>query len=96
MKRLIHIALSLSLVPCMALAEPSFEGLGTLGGTSSSVSDLSDDGSRVVGASDNGTFTEAYLWTSGSMLGLGRLGVLDSQAIAISDDLSTIVGTSNN
>ena len=90
------ITFALLLLSSWVHAEPSFEALGTLGGDSSTVTDLSEDGASVVGSSSNGTFTEAYVWSLGTMTGLGDLGGQSSQATAISADLSTIVGRSNN
>ena len=90
------IASVLLLLSFSLQAEPSFEALGTLGGNSSTVADLSDDGSHVVGSSSNGSYTEAYVWSLGTMTGLGNLGGQRSQATAISADLNTVVGTSDN
>lgn len=79
-----------------AYAEPRFDAIGTLGGDSSNVADLSADGSTIVGSSSNGIFTEAYMWRLGTMTGLGDLGGQYSAATAISADLNSIVGSSDN
>jgi uncharacterized membrane protein len=87
----------LALMVWIGLASPaaavSFTGLGDLpGGRFSSVaSDVSGDGSVVVGASGS----EAFRWTSsGGMVGLGDLpgGRFDSLAYGVSHDGSVVVG----
>ena len=82
----------------MCLAVPvahaqSFSGLGFLpGGTQSTASRVSRDGSVVVGTANG---NRAYRWTSaGGMVNLGTLpGGTDSFASDVSDDGSVVVGT---
>ena len=89
-------AIMLALIVAAAHADTRFVPLGNLGGVSSTAGGISADGTVVVGASDNGTFEEAYLWTNGIMTPLGHLGGEASRARAISSDLSTVVGGSHN
>ena len=82
----------------MCLAVPaahaqSFSGLGFLpGGTQSTASRVSRDGSVVVGTANG---NRAFRWTSaGGMVNLGTLpGGTDSFASDVSDDGSVVVGT---
>jgi len=73
-----------------------FFGLGDLpgGGFSSSVADISADGSVVVGSSLSGSGQEAFRWQSGVMTGLGDFagGTFESLAHATSADGSVVVG----
>jgi probable HAF family extracellular repeat protein len=74
-------------------------GLGDLpgGAFDSYASDVSDDGSVVVGGGTSESGPEAFRWTTGSgMVGLGDLpgGAFESQAIDVSDDGSVVVGSS--
>ncbi|WP_054533906.1 HAF repeat-containing protein [Herpetosiphon geysericola] len=70
-------------------------GLGTLGGTNSSASDISN-GERIIGTSDtaNGE-SHAFMWYRGTMTDLGTLGGPSSAANEINDH-KVIVGTSSN
>lgn len=76
----------------------SFQGLGDLagGGFGSQASDVSADGSVVVGfsASANGPDGEAFRWTSAGMERLGDLehGLFQSSAWGVSADGSVVVG----
>src|SRR5262247_2126167 len=82
----------------MCLAVPvahaqSFSGLGFLpGGTQSTASRVSRDGSVVVGTANG---NRAFRWTSaGGMVNLGTLpGGTDSFASDVNDDGSVVVGT---
>src|SRR4030095_8776675 len=82
----------------MCLAVPvahaqSFSGLGFLpGGTQSTASRVSRDGSFVVGTANG---NRAFRWTSvGGMVNLGTLpGGTDSFAADVSDDGSVVIGT---
>ncbi|MBX9792466.1 MAG: PEP-CTERM sorting domain-containing protein [Pirellulales bacterium] len=72
-------------------------GLGDLpgGGFGSRASDVSADGSVVVGSRQSTSGTEAFRWTSGEgMVGLGDLpgGIFYSQAAGVSADGSVVVG----
>ncbi len=71
---------------------PEF-GLGDLGGDSVAT-DVSGDGSVVVGWSRSPSCSEAFRWEDGLMMGLGTLpgGIFGSQARAVSADGSAIVG----
>ena len=81
---------------CLALPvahAQSFSGLGFLpGGTQSTASRVSRDGSVVVGTANG---NRAFRWTSaGGMVNLGTLpGGTDSFASDVSDDGSVVVGT---
>jgi uncharacterized membrane protein len=84
------------------------QGLGHLkynksGRTTSQAYDICSDGSKIVGKSYNGNYTEAFYWDSikgmrslKSLLskdfGLKLAGWTLTEARAISDDGSTIVG----
>ena len=75
----------------------SFQGLGDLpgGGFRSYATDVSADGSVVVGTGSSESGFEAFRWTSGDgMVGLGFLpGANDhSLAYAVSSDGSVVVG----
>lgn len=75
-----------------------FIPLGDLpgGDFNSGASDVSDDGSVVVGGSSSASGGEAFRWTStGGMLGLGDLpgGSFSSSASGVSADGSVVVGT---
>lgn len=102
MRRLIT-ALIVGLVLCIislatrVLAQSSFQGLGHLGGGTSSAADISGDGLVVVGTSHNGQEDEAFRWTAATgMLGLGTPAGGSSAANAVSADGSVIVGRFNN
>ncbi len=72
-------------------------GLGTLGRTRSGASDVSADGSVVVGyVHSDETSYEAFRWEDGVMVGLGTLGGEDSRAHGVSVDGSVVWGTSDN
>ena len=76
----------------------SYTDLGTFGGTISYASDVSADGSVVVGQAwtTNDNAGRAFRWTASSntMVDLGTLGGIDSAANAVSDDGSVVVGRS--
>jgi probable HAF family extracellular repeat protein len=80
-------------------APPSFQGLGLLpGGNWTEPTDVSADGSVVIGAGSTASGTEAFRWTrSGGIQGLGHLfeSHIYGWAHAISDDGTTIVGESH-
>jgi len=75
-------------------------GLGVLsGGTDSSASDISFDGTVIVGSSKSSFGYEAFRWTAETgMVGLGDLsgGDYSSGANAVSSDVSVIVGTASS
>jgi len=74
----------------------TFQGLGDLPGGSflSNASDVSADGSVVVGQGRSASGREVFRWTSGGgMVGLGGLGGIAS---AVSADGSVVVGTLDN
>jgi len=77
--------------------DPNFIPLGDLpgGDFGSGASDVSDDGSVVVGASISAEGGEAFRWTSAGMMGLGDLpgGRFGSGAEAVSADGNVVVGT---
>jgi probable HAF family extracellular repeat protein len=82
-------------------AETGIVGLGTLDGTDSQSAvygSVSDDGSIVVGYSDNAAGRrEAFIWSAATgMVGLGTLGGYHSVATSVSGDASTVVGYSSN
>jgi len=84
-----------------AWAGASFTGLGDLPGGSfqSFGTDISADGSTVVGSSNSANGAEAFAWTaSGGMVGLGDLpgGNFQSIATNISADGTTVVGQSGS
>lgn len=69
-------------------------GLGTLGGSVSSASDVSASG-QVVGYSGTAAGTyHAFLWTGGTMTDLGTLGGANSFASAI-NDRGQVVGSAD-
>jgi probable HAF family extracellular repeat protein len=70
--------------------------IGTLGGDRSAALCVSDDGSVVVGRSNNGSGSyHAFMWTAAhGMRDLGTLGGDGSEATGISSDGSVIVGWS--
>jgi probable HAF family extracellular repeat protein len=72
--------------------------LGTLGGAQSYASNVSADGSVVVGYSNNSARNDrAFRWTQASgMVDLGTLGGASSNAVAVSADGSVVVGSSTN
>ena len=73
------------------------QGLGHLGGGTSSAADVSGDGLVVVGMSHNGLRNEAFRWTSVTgMLGLGTPAGGSGAANSVSADGSIIVGRLNN
>ncbi len=78
---------------------PSFQGLGTLGGSVSFARDVSDDGLVVVGTAASTTVSRtAFRWTSAS----GRVSIgglrADKRGFAngVSSDGSVIVGEATN
>lgn len=74
--------------------------LGTLGGSQSVATDVSNDGLVVVGysrvpASDSLPILRAFRWTpTGGMQDLGTLGGPSSEAAGVSADGSVIAGSS--
>lgn len=73
--------------------------LGTLGGSNSFVTAMSNDGSVVVGNADtaNNAASHAFRWTNTGMVDLGTLGPnanSNSYASAVSGNGSTVVGYS--
>lgn len=89
------------LTPVAVAAHATFTGLGDLpgGDFTSYASDLSADGSTVVGRGTSATSTEAFRWTNSTgMVGLGRLPVLELESISfgVSGDGSVVVGHSGN
>lgn len=91
-------ALLATLGPHGALAqELTLTDLGTLGGSASFASDVSGDGSVIVGDSDSGSGVRAFRWEAGIMQDLGTLpGGTVSSAAGVSADGSVIVGSSLN
>jgi probable HAF family extracellular repeat protein len=79
----------------------SMEGLGDLpgGGYYSTATDISGDGTTVVGTGSGASGTEAFRWTSDSgMVGLGDLPggfFYSSHAYGVSHDGSVVVGYSS-
>jgi probable HAF family extracellular repeat protein len=77
-------------------------GLGHLGEEYSEATDVSSDGSVVVGISDSTSGLQAFRWTqSGGMVGLGFLpggsgSYFFSEASAVSADGLVVVGTDNS
>lgn len=76
------------------------EGLGTLGGTSSEIYAMDDDGSVIVGVSTTAAGTnEAFRWEAGSASGQGSMVSLQSstfvasRATDVNADGSVVVGT---
>lgn len=91
----------LALVASPGLASPAFLGLGDLSGGAvlSVASDVSADGSVVVGYSESSSGTEAFRWTASTgMVGLGDLpgGAFSSSALAANADGSVVVGSSDS
>ena len=78
--------------------QPSLRWLGTLGGYWSYASDVSADGSVVVGSALNAEGRwRAFRWTaSGGMQALGTLGGSDSYASDVSADGAVVVGWAQN
>jgi len=76
----------------------SLEDLGTLGGSSSSASGVSADGSVVVGNAYNASGDyRAFRWTdAGGLENLGTFGGLYSYADAVSADGFIVVGEATN
>ncbi|GCL47825.1 PEP-CTERM sorting domain-containing protein [Microcystis aeruginosa] len=78
----------------------SFQGLGFLpGGSFSTASGVSADGSVVVGESSSANGREAFRWTQATgMVGLGDLpgGFFNSQPFGVSGDGSVVVGESSS
>jgi probable HAF family extracellular repeat protein len=74
------------------------EDLGTLGGGESGASDVSADGSVVVGWAHNAAGQKrAFRWTAaGGMQDLGTLGGGESWATGVSADGSVVVGGARN
>ncbi len=72
----------------------TYAALGSLGaGTWSIARAVSDDGSVIVGQSNNGTQDEAFVYQNGAMTGLGFLpGGSSSNATGVSADGSVVVG----
>jgi probable HAF family extracellular repeat protein len=77
-----------------------FQGLGQLpNGNSSSATDVSNDGTVVVGSARVGSDTFAFRWTQADgMVSLGELdgGEVFSEAWAVSGDGSIVVGLSDS
>lgn len=74
--------------------------LGTLGGSNSFTTAMSNDGSVVVGNADtaNNAASHAFRWTGAGMVDLGTLGTnasSNSYAMAVSGNGSTVVGYSD-
>jgi probable HAF family extracellular repeat protein len=69
------------------------QDLGTLGGDYSYASDVSADGSVVVGWAQNAAgSSRAFRWQNGVMQDLGTLGGVQSEAYGVSADGSVVVG----
>ena len=67
--------------------------IGTLGGANVLFSDLSSDGTTVVGSGDTGTTMRAFRWTATSgMSDLGTIGDGGSRAYGVNADGSVVVG----
>lgn len=94
---LLGLALCLVLGGMPALAQSNFQGLGHLGGGTSSAVDISSNGLVVVGTSHNGISDKAFRWTPATgMMGLGTSAGGSSAASAVSADGSVIVGRMNS
>ena len=78
--------------------QPTLTWLGTLGGSNSEAQSVSDDGSVVVGVSNNSNGSyRAFKWTAANgMQDIGTLGGDESEATGISSDGSIIVGWAYN
>ncbi|AFH50015.1 Putative membrane protein [Ignavibacterium album JCM 16511] len=77
----------------------SLTWLGTLGGNTSEASDVSSDGSTVVGTTqDSGGMYIGFAWQdfTGSMVNLGTLGGNYSGAAGVSDFGANIAGTTRD
>ena len=77
----------------------SLTWLGTLGGNTSSASDVSDDGSVVAGvAQDSGGLNKAFVWQriTGKLTGLGTFGGNYSSAAGVTGNGGTIAGTARD
>ena len=76
------------------------QGLGDLpgGDFASAATDISLDGSRIVGTSASAQGDEAFIWTASGMRGLGDLpgGAFRSSALTISADGSMVGGWSES
>jgi probable HAF family extracellular repeat protein len=74
------------------------QDLGTLGGSGSAATDVSADGSVVVGYAHNAAGQlRAFRWTAaGGMQDLGTLGGGESEASGVSADGSVVVGWADN
>jgi probable HAF family extracellular repeat protein len=72
--------------------------LGTLGGNNAQASEVSDDGSVVIGYSDTASGTRAFRWTqAGGMVSLGTLtGGAASFGNGVSGDGQAVVGYSGS
>jgi len=87
----------------VALAQATFQPVGTLGGASSKALGVSPDGSVVVGESvDANGKTQAFMWTSGGgIVGIGFLDATNQYSTAADADkdslgLLHVAGTSKN
>ncbi|MDP2823408.1 MAG: hypothetical protein Q8O52_12130 [Sulfuritalea sp.] len=87
------LAALLPLAAGTARAENGITDLGTLGGTTSSASGVSADGSVVVGGANTvGGSQRAFRWTNNVMTDLGTLGGTGSFAYDVSADGAVVVG----
>jgi len=88
------VAGSLGVARAARLVNGVVTDLGTLGGTSSSASDV-NAGGWIVGQSRlaSGATLRAFLWRAGTMSDLGTLGGASSRAVAI-NSAGQVVGTS--
>ena len=93
---IIFAILILSLITARLDAQ-SLTWLGTLGGNTSRATDVSNDGTIVVGASKDSTVkNKAFVWQHSSGLNsLGTLGGLESSAAGVSED-GRITGTAQD
>ena len=93
---IIFAILILSLVTARLDAQ-SLTWLGTLGGNTSRATDVSNDGTLVVGASKDSTAkNKAFVWQHSSGLNsLGTLGGSESSAAGVSED-GRITGTAQD